>query len=128
MRFTVDPWDPSYGSALETVLDPSEVTVNGGTEMAPDAWVPIAPRGPRVEQVLFVDGVRRIDARVWIEDDAGGVEPGVCASYAAGVVQAGRRAEIVATVVGRGLFSASRAMRPVVTRYPDVTYAPFVAR
>ncbi len=65
--------------------------------------------------------------RVWIEDDAGGVQPGVCASYAAGVVQAGARAEIVATVVGRGLFSASRAMRPVATRYPEVTYAPFVA-
>jgi hypothetical protein len=127
VRFTVDPWDPSYGSAIETVLDPSEVTVNPEVEAPASAWAPVGARVARADEVLFVDGVRRIDARVWIEDDTGGVQPGVCASYAAGVVRAGARAEIVATVVGRGLFSASRAMRPVATRYPDVTYSPFVA-
>ncbi len=25
MKFSVDPWDPSYGSALEEVLEPTEV-------------------------------------------------------------------------------------------------------
>ena len=38
-----------------------------------------------------------------------------------------RRAEIVATVVGRGIFSASREIRPVPTRYPEVTYQPHAA-
>ena len=36
---------------------------------------------------MFVDGVQRIDARVWIEDDDGASRQGVCASWAAGVVR-----------------------------------------
>lgn len=130
MKFSVDPWDPSYGSALEQVLDPSEVVVNADIEVASDDWQPIdAPDGPdaRAEVVLFVDGVRRVDARVWIEDDVGGVEPGVCASYAAGVVRAGEQAEIVAASVGRGVFSASGAIRPIPTRYSEVIYTPHTA-
>jgi hypothetical protein len=132
MRFTVDPWDPSYGSSVETDLDPSEVVVNADVEVDSGAWQPIAVPSPDptlapTETVLFVDGVRRIDARVWVEDDAGGIEPGVCASYAAGVVRAGARAEIVATSVGRGVFSASRAIRPIVTRHADVIYQPHAA-
>ena len=127
MKFSVDPWDPSYGSALEAVLDPSEVVVNADIETASDVWQPIAApttADARADVVLFVDGVRRIDARVWVEDDTGGVEPGVCASYAAGVVRAAEKAEIVAASVGRGVFSASRAIRPIATRYPEVVYAP----
>lgn len=130
MKFSVDPWDPSYGSALEAVLDPSEVVVNADIETASDVWQPIAAptnAAARADVVLFVDGVRRIDARVWVEDDVGGVEPGVCASYAAGVVRAGEKAEIVAASVGRGVFSASRAIRPIATRYPEVVYAPHAA-
>ena len=127
MRFTVDPWDPSYGSAIEAVLDPSDVVVNTDVEVVADRWAAIATVGEPAPTVLFVDGVRRIDARVWVEDDEGGVEPGVCATYAAGVVRAGARAEVVATSVGRGVFSASRAIRPIATRFPDVTYLPHAA-
>lgn len=127
MRFTVDPWDPSYGGSVETELDPSEVAVNAEIECPVDAWGPIEPTGTGVAEVLFVDGVRRIDARVWITDDEGVSEPGVCASYAAGVVRAGERAEVVQTAVRRGLFSASRAMRPITTRFAAVTYAPYAA-
>ena len=41
--------------------------------------------------VLFVDGVRRIDARAWISDETGdevatSATPALCASYAAGVM------------------------------------------
>jgi len=128
MRFSVDPWDPSYGGSVDTDLDPSEVVVNTETEVAADAWAPIgAGADAAATTVLFVDGVRRIDARIWVEDDDGGVEAGVCASYAAGVVRAAERAEIVASVVGRGLFSASRAIRPIPTRFPEVTYRPYLA-
>lgn len=129
MKFSVDPWDPSYGSSLEAELDPSEVAVDPAVEVPGDAWAPIgAPAAARADVVLFVDGVRRIDARVWVEDDAGNADAGVCASYAAGVVRAAERAEIVASVVGRGLFSASRAIRPIPTHYPAVTYQPYAAR
>lgn len=129
MKFTVDPWDPSYGSALEAVLDPSEVVVNADVEVAADEWQPVSvpPRDGRGETVLFVDGVRRIDARVWVEDDAGAVEPGVCASYAAGVVRTGEKAEIIAASVRRGVFSASHAIRPITTKFASVVYLPHAA-
>ena len=127
MRFSVDPWDPSYGGSVETDLDPSEVVVNPDIEVAADAWGPIEPAAPAAPEVLFVDGVRRIDARVWITDDDGVSEPGVCASYAAGVVRAGEKAEVVQTAVRRGLFGASRAMRPITTHHAGVVYSPYGA-
>ena len=127
MRFSVDPWDPSYGGSVETDLDPSEVVVNPDIEVAADAWGPIEPVASAAPEVLFVDGVRRIDARVWITDDDGVSEPGVCASYAAGVVRAGEKAEVVQTAVRRGLFGASRAMRPITTHHAGVVYSPYAA-
>lgn len=128
MKFTVDPWDPSYGGSVETDLEPSEVVVNVDVEVSAADWSPRAEvPAARAGMVLFVDGVRRIDARVWIEGDDGDVEPGVCASYAAGVVRAGEQAEIVATSVGRGLFSPSRAARPIPTRHAGLVYEPHTA-
>ncbi len=127
MRFTVDPWDPSYGGSVEADLEPSEVVVNVEVECPEAEWAPRPEAAAAAGTVLFVDGVRRIDARVWIEDGAGDVDPGVCASFAAGVVRAGADAEIVATVVGRGVFSPSRAARPIPTHYPGLTYEPHVA-
>ena len=64
---------------------------------------------------MFVDGVRRIDARIWIDDLAGGESAdaspavaGICASYAAGAVCACRRgAHLLADAVRRGLFTAA---------------------
>ncbi len=128
MKFTVDPWDPSYGSAIEAVLDPSEVVVDVEVEVTAAAWDAVtASPDARAETVLFVDGVRRIDARVWVEDGTGDVEPGVCASYAAGVVRAGVTAEVVATKVARGLFSSSRFATAIPTKYPAVVYDPYPA-
>jgi hypothetical protein len=127
VRFSVDPWDPSYGGSIETDLDPSEVAVNAGVEVPPDAWGPVESSAAPAPEVLFVDGVRRIDARVWITDDEGVSEPGVCASYAAGVVRAAERAEVVQTAVRRGLFSASRAMRSITTHHVSVAYEPHAA-
>ena len=127
MRFSVDPWDPSYGGSVETELEPSEVVVDADVEVPADAWGPIESAAAAAPEVLFVDGVRRIDARVWITDDEGVSEPGVCASYAAGVVRAGVKAEVVQTAVRRGLFSASRAMRPIGTHHAGVEYRPYAA-
>ena len=59
---------------------------------------------------MFVDGVRRIDARVWIDDPAGtnSASIGLCASYAAGVVCCcAGRAHVVGTDVRRGLFTVA---------------------
>jgi hypothetical protein len=66
--------------------------------------------------VLFVDGVRRIDARVWIEED-GDEQPGICSSYAAGAVACDGRAELVALIVERGVFSAAPTATDIETHF-----------
>jgi len=116
VRLYVDSWDPSYG----TGLDPgdngptAESTAQLGVdiEVPGAAWRPLSPppdlRSPEV--VLLVDGVRRIDARIWVEEADGTLHPGLAASYAAGVVRCDLRrgsADVVVARIARGLFTAS---------------------
>jgi hypothetical protein len=71
--FSVDPWDPSYGVAFgeELTGDPlheSTAELNLDLEVPADRWQPVAAeaREPVPASILFLDGVRRIDARVWV--------------------------------------------------------------
>src|SRR5258708_3438228 len=117
MKFSVDPWDVEYGASLGIDQpDVSTAQVSVDLELAAGEWRPIDPStaaAPR--RVLFIDGVRRIDARVWIESDAGDVHPGMCASFAAGSVRCDERAEITSAVVDRGVFSAAPNAADIVT-------------
>jgi hypothetical protein len=57
-----------------------------------------------------VDGVRRIDARVWLTDDDGATRMGICASWAAGIALCDKlSARIDGTAVRRGLFARAGA-------------------
>ncbi len=116
MRFTVDPWDPSYGASVQTELGEAMSPATTDIERADAQWAPVAPRGVRSAAVLFVDGVRRIEARTWIE---GGIEPvpGVFASWAAGVIRCDRVAKVIDVEVGRGVFGPSAAVGDVTTKH-----------
>lgn len=98
-------------------MEESAVTVDVGVELEADSWRPVAVDTPPADDVVFVDGVRRIDANVWI--DEGGEPPvyGVCATYAAGAVRCNGSAEIVETRVARSLFTASRQAESITTRH-----------
>jgi hypothetical protein len=113
VKLHVDGWDPGYGSGFEpgesrqsaakTVLD---------VERPTGAWQPLDPPRdtPEPAAVLLVDGVRRIDAGMWLTGADGVTYRGVAVSFAAGVVRCDRRrgaAEILRTAVRRGLFSPS---------------------
>ena len=142
MRFSIDAWDVGYGTALavaEEDLPASVARVETDVETPAGQWAPIpaASEVPHPSAVLFVDGVRRIDARVWIDDSA---TPGddttnappvrgiaatasmaVCASYAAGVVcccgHPGRRqAHLLAAEIRRGLFTTAAHATDIQTR------------
>ena len=113
MKFSVDPWDVEYGTSSELEAE-SAGTVNVELEMPASSWRPVdalASSAASAETVLFVDGVRRIEARVWIDGD----NPGICASYAAGAVRCDGRAEIVDIAVARGMFSTAAAAADIVT-------------
>ena len=68
--FTVDPWDPCYGPAYGDELDSGPLE-ESSAELNLDLEVPAHPvdpdSAPRLPgTVLFLDGVRRIDARIWV--------------------------------------------------------------
>jgi hypothetical protein len=134
MRVVVEAWDPAYGSPVDgEAMAESTAEVNLGVEVEPSAWAPRRPgAGVAVpEVVVFVDGVRRVDARVWVradDDPTGtGAEPGLCASWAAGAVRCEPGgARLGAVELGRGLFSASRSAADLVT--PHGTYGTCMTR
>lgn len=106
MRLAVESWAPEYGPALGGgELEPAEVPVNLEVEVPAGRWAPRRPGVPAAGTVRFVDGVRRIDARLWITGDDGATRMGICASYAAGTVLCDGRARLEAAEVRRELFS-----------------------
>lgn len=117
MRFTVESWAPEYGTPSVGQPPDAEVVPDVGVEVAPEDWAPLAPRAERAAEVLFVDGVRRVDAAVWIDEGVGVPALGLCAVYAAGAVRCDGEAEVVDAVVERGLFTAAAGAEALVTRH-----------
>lgn len=119
MRLYVDAWDPGYGASVESAGEassagpssgPSSAQLDADVEVPAADWAPCDGAGTTTapDVVLLVDGVRRVDARIWVTDDEGGVHPGLAASYAAGVVRCDLRrgaAEVGTTTIARGLFT-----------------------
>jgi hypothetical protein len=126
MRFSVDGWDPAYGTSLdlEDYLGESTASVDVTVELPPGQWRPLDPDpGQRLPgALLFLDGVRRIEARVWINDDAAAngtaqsATAALCASYAAGVVCCcERQAHVVLVETRRGLFTIAPHAADIMT-------------
>jgi hypothetical protein len=108
--YTVDPWDPGYGVARGDELDGRESSARLELDLELEAadWKPISPAdGPLPGSVLFLDGVQRIDARVWRHGEDPEPTPGVLASVAVGLVRCDGAAAIVGVEVERGLFAAA---------------------
>ena len=152
MRFAVETWAPDFGAPVGgDVVGESEVEADLTVERDLDDWAPIASSVDPAATVLFVDGVERIDARVWLQGGAGGAlaadrarevgagpppppsidgrhdggdsRQGVCASWAAGVVRCDGRATVVAAEVQRGVLCAGDDVEPIVTRHGE--YRPY---
>src|SRR5690606_4614343 len=78
-------------------------------ELPADRWQPLTADSEPVPDVLFVDGVRRVDATVWIEQPPDFPAYSLAATYAAGAVRCNHRATLEAASVERGLFTATAA-------------------
>ena len=67
-RIVVESWSPEYGTPLDPdeALAPAEGSVDDGVETTD--WTPRDGVDDGVEQVAFVDGVRRVDARLTVDD------------------------------------------------------------
>jgi len=123
--YAIEPWDPGYGLAYSTDAEAaSTAELDLDLELPASLWQPIDPDryGPVPRTLLFLDGVRRIDARVWVRGLARPV-PGIAASLAAGLVRCShsRPAEIAAVVVERDLITAAPDATDLVTRAATYT-------
>ncbi|MGI3781862.1 MAG: hypothetical protein ACRYG2_13905 [Janthinobacterium lividum] len=124
MRFAVDNWDPGYGSSTDDLdLDTSTARVTLDVELPHDQWEPVPPPATPAlpDAVVFVDGVRRIEAQLWLDerDTSGvvtGVLPAVCGSYAAGAVCCcDSSAHVVQVLSRRGVFTTAAHAVPITT-------------
>lgn len=119
MKFAIEAWATEYGTPMELAeRELSETKVDAGIERPMKDWAPVQPAGDVTppERIMFTDGVRRIDARVWIETEDG-ARPGVCASYAAGAVICDGQATFAGARVERGLFSAVEDAASITCRH-----------
>lgn len=116
MRFAVDTWDPGFGSSTDDLdFDTSSARVTLDVELPADQWAPIPPSEAQdlPDAIIFVDGVRRVEAQLWLDDrDADGamkgVLPAICASYAAGAVCCcAGSAHVVQALSRRGVFTTA---------------------
>lgn len=115
MRFAIEAWATEYGTPMElNERTMSQAKIDLDAEVPVDKWAPVDPGpAPEARSILFTDGVRRIDARVWIETDDG-TRPGVCATYAAGAILCDGSARVVERSVERGLFTAAKDAADIV--------------
>lgn len=102
-KLFVDPWNPEYGASVELSgspeLAPAEVTLD--VEDVP--WQPVVPAEAGEPPVFaFIDGVRRIDVRLFAEDGPS-VAPALAGSWAVGVAWASRPPRIDHVRIGRSL-------------------------
>jgi hypothetical protein len=91
----LDPWQPEYGSEVPAAQAPEEVAVELGVERPAEAWQALAPAATGLPpRVAFVDGVRRVEARV-LARRGGQLCHGVFGSFGVGsvLVQDGRAVE-----------------------------------
>jgi hypothetical protein len=143
VTFSVDPWDPSYGVAYDEDLT-GEAPAGESTaelvldlELPADQWRPLTPDASVAppDTVLFLDGVRRIDARVWVhggghnhgagQNHGAQPAPGIAASYAAGLVCLNGSARIFDVAVQRGLFTSAADVAAIDCRH--ATYPAWTA-
>jgi hypothetical protein len=133
MRLHIDAWDPSYGVSYDSGVPDAATNapVDPDVERPASAWQPLLPaadvRAPG--SVLLVDGVRRIDARIWVdpEDGTADAHQGICASYAAGVVRcdlAAGVAQLVGSSVAHAVFAPGPTLSPIAA-HPRAVYRPY---
>jgi hypothetical protein len=98
----VDPWDPEYGaSAVGLLAEEGPQSIEFAIEDR--LWQAVAPKPvDELPCYVFVDGVRRIDVRLFAEEDSQ-VAPALAGSWAVGSAWSTRPPTINDAVVGRNL-------------------------
>lgn len=99
MRLRLDPWAIDYDTAMQAESEGTRRELDLQVERPLAAWQPIRPAtvAPQWDELVFMDGSRRLEARLLLEDGDRQVAFGALGSSAVGAVRCagGRRAEFV---------------------------------
>lgn len=122
----VDPWEVDYGSEtpLEPLDDKPDEDVVIDVELPADQWAPLNPGPVRApERLYFVDGVRRLETRL-VVNNSGQILHGGFGSYAVGCVEVRQgRATFGDQDLGREVILGSGQCLPHdVTVQPNLMY------
>lgn len=132
MRIAVAAWAPEYSAGVD-LREPEDVSVEA-TKNDWERWEPV-PRSSvpdEIEDVAFVDGTRRIDARVFRVDDEAPPAPGIAGSIAVGAMVCSARArgprpEVGAERISRYLALCGERATGLFAA-PGLDYAPMAVR
>lgn len=126
MRLRVDPWQPDYGASSELELDLGPaVGLELGVEEAGE-WNPIgAPAKAELPCCAFIDGVRRIDARLFAEE-GDVIAPGLAGSWAVGCAWSTKPPRISEVSVGREVVTGGGLTPPSLA--VDIGGTPLIFR
>jgi hypothetical protein len=132
VSLTIDPWDPGYGGSVE-LDEATESQDRPDTTVETTNWRPIVPTGTpdRGEtRCAFVDGVRRIDLRLFA-GDGGQDAPALAGSWGVGAAWNSKPPRIDHVIVGRELVVANGlTAEPLlaVVGGTQITYQPSSVR
>lgn len=104
-RLFVETWSPELGAAYEPGEAPTLASGDIDYTAEVNEWRPMPGEdGADVPTVAFIDGVRRVDARLTLDDPMSGPVPGICGSYGVGATLWDRRvprSEVIDVAVHR---------------------------
>jgi hypothetical protein len=91
MNLRLDPWAAEYNTAYYAEVanrEDDQVSLNTTLEHAADDWQPVrvAPPATAWTDLFFLDGSRRVEARVLLEQDRRQLAFGAMGTYAVGAV------------------------------------------
>ncbi len=100
-QLRLDPWAAEYDGAIQIPEGGDEPSVRVDVAVESRSWAPVRPAPAALpRRAFFVDGVRRIEQRLLIDDDRRTVF-GLFASFGVGAVEVGSAARVGHERVGR---------------------------
>src|SRR5438105_1094179 len=119
-RMWVEAWSPEYGTSYGIDAPDPDAAEAPEAQAVPAEdvpWAPITPATGELPPVAFLDGVSRVDARVFLE--AGGeLVAGLCGSVGVGAMKTN----------GTTRFGATRVHRALVMPAGQYAEMPFVSQ
>jgi len=109
-RIRLDPWAAEYEGAIQ--LEDEQEAASVDLDVETESWAAVRPPpGPGAGAVAFVDGVRRVERRVLVEDGVRTVF-GVFGSYGVGASLVDGVAAIAHEIIGRVLVTGGGLLLP----------------